>query len=65
MEANSQEKKLLRLKQIVPERIPISRSSWWAGVKSGKYPQPMKLGQRTTVWRESDIDKIVNEGVQP
>jgi predicted DNA-binding transcriptional regulator AlpA len=35
--------------------IPISKSSWWAGVKSGKYPKPVKLGQRTTAWRVSEI----------
>ena len=40
--------------------IPISPASWWAGVKSGKYPQPVKLGSRTTAWRESDILKLIN-----
>ena len=35
--------------------IPISRASWWSGVKSGKYPQPIKLDQRTTVWKTEDI----------
>lgn len=54
--------KLLRLKQIIPEKIPISKSSWWAGCKSGKYPKPMKLGQRTTVWRASDIDRLIAGG---
>lgn len=57
-----QEKKLLRLKQIVPARIPISRSSWWAGVKSGKYPKPIKLGERTTAWRSEDIDRLCEGG---
>ena len=41
--------------------IPISRASWWAGVKSGKYPKPVKLGSRTTCWRESDIEKLCNQ----
>ena len=40
--------------------IPISRASWWAGVKSGKYPRPIKLGCRTTVWRESEIAEFIN-----
>jgi prophage regulatory protein len=34
---------------------PVSRSSWWNGVKSGKYPKPYKLGPRTTAWRVEDI----------
>lgn len=46
--------KLLRLPQVL-EIIPISRSSWWAGVKSGKYPQPVKIGPRMTCWRLRDI----------
>ena len=28
----------------IPALIPVSRSTWWAGVKSGRYPQPVKLG---------------------
>ena len=54
----------LRLNQIVgnktmPAIIPISKSSWWAGVKEGKFPQPVKLGKRTTVWRTSDIRLLI------
>ena len=47
----------VRLKQILaPEGpIPVSKSSWWAGVKDGRFPQPLKLGPRTTVWRAGDI----------
>lgn len=39
--------------------IPISKSSWWAGVKSGKYPQPVKLGPRTTAWKVEDIRALI------
>ena len=54
----------LRLNQIVgskttPGIIPISKSSWWAGVKDGRFPQPVKLGKRTTVWRMSDIRLLI------
>jgi prophage regulatory protein len=55
--------RLLRIKQIIPDKIQISKSSWWSGVKTGKYPKPLKLGERTTVWRESDIDRIIVGGV--
>lgn len=44
----------LRIKQVL-RLIPISKSNWWAGVKSGRYPQPTKLGERVTVWRAADI----------
>ncbi len=47
----------LRLPQIIgdtkrgiPAVIPVSKSTWWAGCRSGKYPKPVKLGPRTTVW---------------
>jgi len=54
----------LRLNQIVgdkttPAIIPISKSSWWAGVKSGRFPQSVKLGKRTTVWRVADIRSLI------
>lgn len=60
----------LRLPQIVgnpkadppvPPLIPIGRATWWAGVKSGKYPQPVKLGPKTTCWRASDISALLEK----
>jgi prophage regulatory protein len=50
----------LRLSQIL-KIIPVGRSTWWAGVKSGKYPKPVKLGARTTAWRVSDIKALVEQ----
>lgn len=35
--------------------LPISRSTWWLGVKEGRYPPPVKLGPRVTAWRAADI----------
>ena len=61
--------RLLRLKQIVGDAksdppiepiIPISKSSWWAGVKSGLYPKAIKLGANTTVWREDEVRALVD-----
>lgn len=54
----------LRLKQILGPRgpIPVSRSTWWAGVRSGRYPQPIKLGKRITAWRTEDIRKLIETG---
>jgi predicted DNA-binding transcriptional regulator AlpA len=49
---------LLRLKQVL-ELIPIAPSSWWAGIKTGKYPPPIKLGPHTTAWRASDILDLI------
>ena len=41
--------------------IPISRSAGWLGVKSGRFPKPVKLGSNTTVWRVEDIRKLIIE----
>ncbi len=56
----------LRIWQIVgnkktntPAIIPIGRSTFLAGVKSGKFPQPVKLGERTTAWRVEDIRNLI------
>lgn len=44
----------------VPPIIPIGRSAWWAGVKAGRFPQPIKLGPRTTCWRAEDIRQLID-----
>jgi predicted DNA-binding transcriptional regulator AlpA len=58
--------KLLRVRDIVREikggsfgYLPISKAAWWKGVSEGKYPQPIKLGPKTTCWRESDIMSLI------
>ena len=51
--------RLYRLPQVLA-RIPVSRSSWYAGINSGRYPRGFSLGPRTTVWRSDDIDHIVD-----
>lgn len=63
--------KLLRLTQIIGDKqkgieplIPIGKSSWWNGVKTGRFPQPIKLGSKTTCWRESDILALINGAPQ-
>jgi prophage regulatory protein len=39
--------------------IPVSKSTWWAGVKEGRFPQPVKLGPRITAWRAEDIRALI------
>jgi predicted DNA-binding transcriptional regulator AlpA len=48
----------VRLPQIL-SLIPISRSAWWAGIREGKFPQGIKLGSKTTVWRAEDIRHFI------
>jgi prophage regulatory protein len=42
--------------------IPVSKSTWWAGVKSGRFRKPLKLGPRITVWRAEDILALIEGG---
>lgn len=41
--------------------IPVGRSTWWAGVKSGRFPKPVKLGPRTTAWKVEDIRDLIEK----
>ena len=50
----------LRLRQVLA-LIPISRSAWWAGIKEGKFPQGIKLGSKTTVWRAEAIRALIDQ----
>jgi prophage regulatory protein len=45
--------------------FPVSRSTWWAGVKSGKYPQAVHLGANTTAWRAEDIRALISKHSNP
>jgi predicted DNA-binding transcriptional regulator AlpA len=49
---------LLRLPQVL-SLIPVSRSTWWNGVRTGRFPKPVKLSERTTCWRASDILALI------
>lgn len=55
---------LLRLRSILAPNgpIPVSKSTWWAGVRDGRFPKPMKLGSRITVWRAEDIRDLIHKG---
>jgi len=63
MKSDLQFGRLVRLKEVL-ELIPISKSSWWDGVRTGKYPAPVKLGPRLTCWRLQDILELAETGIQ-
>ena len=59
----------VRLKQIlgdpkadppIPAVIPVSKSTWWSGVKDGRFPKPVKLSARITVWRVEDVRALID-----
>jgi prophage regulatory protein len=60
----------LRLRQIIgdkkanppiPPIIPVSRASWYEGVKDGRYPSPISLGPRTSVYKVESIRALIEQ----
>jgi prophage regulatory protein len=60
----------LRLPQIlgdqkldppIPAIYPVSRSTWWQGVRDGRFPKPVKLSKRCSAWRVTDIKALVED----
>lgn len=56
----------LRLKSILAPKgpIPVSKSTWWEGVKTGRFPKPVKLGPRITAWRVEEIRSLIEHGAE-
>lgn len=59
---------LLRLRQIIgdlnakppiPGLIPVCKSTWYAGIKEGRFPAPVRLGERVVAWRVEDIRALI------
>jgi len=48
----------LRLAQVL-RLIPLGKTCWWNGVKSGRFPKPVKLSARCTAWRAEDIRELI------
>lgn len=47
----------VRLPQILAA-FPVSKSTWWKGVKEGRFPQPVRpspFGPAITVWRAAEV----------
>ncbi len=56
----------LRLPSIIAPHgpIPVSKSTWWAGIKTGRYPKPVKLSTRISAWRVEDIRAFIESGAK-
>lgn len=55
---------LLRLPQVLP-LVGVSKSTWWKLVREGRAPQAVKLGDRCTAWRASEVAAWIGRGGQP
>ena len=61
---------LYRVKQIIGDLkndpplapiVPVSKSTWWRGVREGRFPKPQKLSAKVTVWKGSDLMELVED----
>lgn len=50
----------VRLREVLTV-IPVGKSCWWEGVKSGRYPRPVKLSARCTAWKAEDIRILIRQ----
>ena len=53
------DQELLKLKEVL-KIVPVSKTTWYLGVKEGRYPQPVKIGLKAVAWRKQDIDDYIN-----
>jgi predicted DNA-binding transcriptional regulator AlpA len=49
---------LLRLSRVL-ELIPVSRSTWYEGVRSGRFPKGVQITPRCVAWRESEVRAVI------
>jgi prophage regulatory protein len=54
--------RLIRLPEVL-QLVPVSRSTWFSGVRSGRYPAPVRIGVRAVAWRHRDIRRLVEKGI--
>src|SRR5262245_57052473 len=52
---------LLRLRQVL-QFYPVSRTTWWRGMREGRFPKPVRIGPASVAWRVEDIRRLVNKG---
>ena len=45
---------------VVLSNFPVSRAHWWHGVKTGRYPAPVRLSTRCVAWRAADIRLLIS-----
>jgi len=50
----SREERFIRLPEVV-RRCGVAKSSIWLWARQGRFPSPIRVGPRVTVWRESEV----------
>lgn len=51
---------LIRLPTVLSV-YPVARSTWWKGIREGRYPPPVRIGAKSVAWRVNDIRRLIRE----
>jgi len=57
------ELKLVNLKEVL-SITTLSRSTWFDGVREGRYPSPISIGKRRIAWKYTDIKDLINQNAR-
>ena len=44
---------------VVLKVIGVGKTTWWCGIKEGKFPKPAMIGTRTARWHVDDIRALI------
>lgn len=55
---------LVKLKTVLSV-IPVSKTTWFIGIKKGIYPKPIKIGARASAWDAREIRRLIDELCTP
>lgn len=47
-----------KAKGIAP-LFPVGQTTWWNGVRSGRYPKPVRIGAKAVAWRVEDVRALL------
>lgn len=48
----------LRLPDVLA-LIPVSKSTWWEGIQTGRFPKGYKIAEKTTAWDVNEIRALI------
>ena len=55
--------KIFRLPDVI-DQTGLSRSSIYAKIKTGNFPKPIHLSERSVGWLQDDIDNWIEKRIQ-
>ena len=52
------ETRIIRLREVI-HQTGLSKATIYRMIKSGRFPQALRLGKRATGWRKDEIDHFI------